>query len=355
MRPPLTLRELARSRNTGRLVVIVIATLLFAGGLVYISNRIRHVINGPRPITLAELVSMDSDAIGGWFDVAIDVPPRHLLKTTTKGRGRTSVTNHFALIRDFTAANKTIIVQAELDELPTTLLAWAFEFDQNGEYYRRARSQLDRWTAGMSRQVPISPVLLRPSHSVEVERSIMGSAIAIIALVLVITGWRTARGLANYLRVPPIARLRRSVRAPQGLPSLVAEIDRELAGLDPKARRTGPIILPSWLINVTPTTFTVMSASDVVQVMPVIVRTKLYYVIPISKRHEVRVRSRTGDKLALPMRENKIPEVLTVLHHWAPWAVIGPASISDTELVATVDKRREEFLAARGAQPGRWS
>jgi hypothetical protein len=189
-----------------------------------------------------------------------------------------------------------------------------------------------------------------------------------VTIVVAIMLRRMLRVLLNYLRAGQIARLRKSVRAPEGLPALVAEIDRQLAGRDPKARRMGPILLPSWLVYVTPFSFSLTSASDVIWVAPYIVTGKLYGVIPVSRRHQLHIVSRNGRKLSLPILETRIPEALAAYRRWAPWAVIGPDKTMEeyfgrsgswhtgprakAEVIAMIDKRREEILAMRAAQSG---
>ena len=184
--------------------------------------------------------------------------------------------------------------------------------------------------------------------------------------------WRTIRPLLDYTRTAPIAALRKSVRASEGLPALINDIDSQLATLDPTTRRSGSLLLPTWLLNVTKNSFSVMSSSDVVWVAPYTVTKKLYSIIPLSKSHEVRVIDRAGRIIALGVQEARFQEVLTAFYHWAPWAVVGsdPAmdarfgqkkgwralsgfsksTPSKTDLIKSIDKRREEIFANWAAQ-----
>jgi hypothetical protein len=261
-----------------------------------------------------------------------------------------------------------MIVETSQSQLPTTFLAWASEFDQEGETYKRARRQLDQWGAT---RVPLSPVLLRTSGGVEVTRWVAGSAIAVAALVIIVMLWRTGRAMLDYRRAAPIARLRKSVRASEGVRNLVAEIDQQLAGLDPTARRSGPILLPSWLVTVTRNSFSLMSSSDVIWIAPYTVTRKLYSLIPLSKTQQVHIISRTGQTAALEVASDRMQDVLTALYRWAPWAVVGNDAAMETrfgktrwgvfkrlfssapsraDLIAAVDKRREQIRAAWAAQ-----
>ena len=281
MRPPLTLRDLAMRRSSIVLALTLAAAALLGGGLWYWFNDLRRIAQGPEPVTLAQVSQMGVEAAGRWLEVTSDVQPGHLLKTTARRRrGGESVTNHFVLIKD-----KAVIVETLMSALPATFLAWSSVFEEERDYYQRARQQLNLW-AGASR-VPLSPLLLRTSAEVAFTQWATGSAIAVTAIILLVTLWRTLRAMQDFTRIGPIARLRRSVRAEAGLPALVAEIDRQLATLDPRARRTGPLLLPSWLVSVSSNTFSLMSASDVVWVAPYKVTRRLYSVIPVSRSHQI--------------------------------------------------------------------
>jgi len=367
VRPPLTLNELAWNRNSIALAMTMLAVILFGGVLWYASDYLRWVARGPEPVTFTQLSNMGTEAAGSWFNVTAEVRPAHLLQTTTRSRrGGTTVTNHFALIRD-----KAVIVETSGSVLQAPFLAWASEFDESNAFYNRARRQLN--DAGGAR-IPLSPLLLRTSGGVDSTRWLVASAISAVTIVLIVILWRILRVMQDFTRTAPIARLRKSVRASEGLPALIAEIDAQLAALDPKARRSGPILLPSWIVNVARNNFSLMSSSDVVWVVPYIVTQKLYAVIPLSKKHAVHVVSRTQQTVALQVPESGVQEVLEIFYQWAPWAVIGtdPAmearfgkhrksivrrlfssQLSRAELIAAVDKRREQFLAMRAAQTSR--
>jgi hypothetical protein len=363
-RPPLTLRELARSKNSVVLVLTIVAILLFAGGLWYVSDYLWHVAQGPEPVTMTQLSRMGKEGVDRWFDVTAEVRPVQVLQTISKTRrGGTLTTNHFVLIRD-----KAIMVETSRNELPQRFLAWSGEFDENNNYYQRARRVLNQ---GGASRIPLAPLLLRTSGDVTSTRSVVATVISVVALGLLIMLWRTIRAMRDFTRTAPIARLRKSVRASEGVPALAAEIDRQLAALDPNARRTGPILLPTWLVNVSQNSFSLMSSSDVVWVAPYTITQKLFSIIPTSKKQVVLVVSRTRQAVAFQVPDGRLQEVMTIFHHWAPWAVIGPDAAMETrflktrglksiwalfspkpsraELVAAVDRRRDQMLAMRAA------
>src|SRR5262245_15022545 len=338
------------------------ATAVFAGWLWYSTNYLWRVARGPEPATLAELAQMGPEGAGRWFEVTADVRPGHLLRTTRRSRrGGTSVTNHFALIK-----NKALIVETSQSMLPPRFLAWASEFDEDSDYFKRARSQLDVWT-GSARRLPMSPLLLRTSGSVEFTRWFVGLGISVVGLGLLVMFWRISRALLDCTRTPQVARLRKSVLAPHGLVAMVGQIDQQLAALDPSARRTGPILLPSWLVTVNQNTFSLVSSSDVLWVAPYVFRRKLFSLVPLSKEHAVLVFSRTGPTVKLSVAQEKVQELLAAFYRWSPWAVIGPdeamaarfgksslkrwfsSGPSRAELIAAVDKRREAILSAGDA------
>jgi hypothetical protein len=364
----LTLRELARRRNSLLLELTVLALILFGAFLLSISNFLWWVARGPEPVTFTQLSEMGTEAAGKWFDVTAEVQPVHLLQTTSRSRkGATSVTNHFALI-----GSKAVVVQTERSALSSAFLAWASEFDENNAFYNGARRRLND---GGGARIPFSPLLLTVSvGGVTSTRWFVTSAISIVVILLLIPLWRLLRAMQDFTRTPQIARLRKSVRASEGLPALIAEIDKQLAAIDPdpNTRRRGPILLPSWIIGAK---LSVMSSSDVIWVAPYVVVTKLYgmVAVSVSKQHTVRVISRTGQTVQFQAPAGSAGEVLTIFHQWAPWAVIGADPAMETrfgprrkflvrlfsrhpsraKLIAAVDKRREQFLAMRAAQMGR--
>jgi len=344
----------------------IIAVIVFGGVLCYAFDYLRWVARGPEPVTFTQLSNMGVEAAGSWFDVTPEVRPVHVLQTTTHGRrGRTFTTNHFALIRD-----KAIIVETGQSVLPATFLAWASEFDEDNAYYNRARRQLNDWGGA---RIPISPLILHSSGGVTSTRWLVASAISIVTIILIVVLWLILRTIQDFTRSIPIARLRKSVRASEGLPALVAEIDAQLAALDPSIRRSGPILLPLWLVSIGGNTFSLLSSSDVVWVAPYVVTERFYGIIPLSKKHIVRVFGRARQVVAIEAPESSVQEVLKIFYQWAPWAVIGadPAmharfgtartalaqlfskQPSRAALIAAIDKRREQFLAMRAGQVGR--
>ena len=148
--------------------------------------------------------------------------------------------------------------------------------------------------------------------------------------------------------------------------------NQQLAVAGPRARGTGPLLLPTWLINDTRSSFSLMSSSDVIWVYPYASTRRLFSVIPLSTTHGVCVISRTGQTVTLGAAENRLQDVLTTFYRWAPWAVIGPdpamearfrrgwawrwtiglfsSKPSRAELLDAVDKRRAQILAFWAAQ-----
>lgn len=365
MRPPLTLRELASRKNSLILGLTVAATALFAGWLWYAADYLVRVYKGPEPVTLTQLMAMGSDDAGRWFDVTAEVRPGHLLQTTRSGRrSGTTITNHFALVR-----NKALIVETTQTQLPPKFLAWTSEFSDGGTYYSRARTQLDTWTAGRG-TIPLAPLLLTTSADVGTTHWLHGIGITAALLGLAFMLIRGLRHVLDYLRTPAIRKLRKSVRAAEGLPALAAEIDGQLASRDPNASRLGLIFTPSWLLNVSRGNFSVMSAQDVVWVAPYTITKKLYSVVPLSKRDVVHIVSRSGETIEVLTKAEGVRDLLISLYHWAPWAVVGTDEAmaarfgkstgwlkkwrskhpSRDELIAAADQRRRDILAHWAAQ-----
>jgi hypothetical protein len=367
MRGPLTLRGLVTRRNTVRLIPIVIALSLLGALLWHQSDDIRRLVEGPQPMTLAQLSTMGNDAAGRWIELTIDVPPRPLLETAEpvldrKGRQvGTVVLHYFALAGDLTSTkDRMVIVQSQTAELPAILVARVAREDSNS--YTKTRSELYRGKQFQFSSAPLSPVLLT-TLSLTGTRVIWALIMAMTTAVAIML-WRTLRGLLNPLRAAPIAHLRKSVRAPEGLPALVAEIDGQLGERDPTARRMGLILLPSWLVYVTPLSFTLISASDVIWMGP-------GKIVSAWRRaglkNEILIVTRNGRmKHSIRTSASLIPDRLAALHRWAPWAVIGAdetmkesfgragwwlaGSKTKDQIVATIDRRRDGILAHRAAQ-----
>jgi hypothetical protein len=271
-----------------------------------------------------------------WFSVTGEVRPGHLLKTTTtRRRGGTSTTNHFALIK-----GKAVIVETSSETLPPKFLAWASTFDDSSSYYDRARKQLDTWTSA-GPKIPIAPLLLTTSSDVAFTQNGHAIASAGIGLVLFVMAALALRKLLNYMRTAPIAALRKSVRAPEGIPSLVAEIDQQLAARDPNLRRTGLVLLPSWLLNVNQNSFAIMSDRDLIWAAPYAIKKKLYGVITTSTSDIVLLVDRNGQKFEFKIPEPDIRDFLIAIYRWAPWAVVG----NDPDMEARFGKNGRKGFA----------
>jgi hypothetical protein len=365
MRPPLTVRELASRISNMALVVALVAVALLAAWLVYAADYIGRVVNGPEPMTLAQLANTQSSSLyGRWLDFTAEVPARHLLKTTTtRRRGGTSITNHFVLISNRDGQ----IVETGNAELPPRFLAWASEFDQTSDYYQRSAKQLGVWAAGRG-SISLSPVLLRTAGTVEFTRAFLGIGLAVGALTAIFLLWRAIRLKTDFTRVAPLARIRKSARAEEGMASLVADVDRQLALIDPKAQRTGVFTLPTWLVAIERNSFQLMSAEDAIWVVPYTV-SKKFYGFTTSKRQIVQVIDRNRQKIGVATTSDGTIEMLQRLHRWAPWAVVGnnaemeaqfggqtkwrwPSKKKRARLIEAIDSRRKEILAAWARQAG---
>ena len=352
MRPPMTVRELASRKNSIVLGVAVALTALFLGWIVYAFDYLMRVANGPEPVTQSELIALGDNAIGRWFDVSTETKPGHLLKTTSTSRRRgsttTTTTNHFALFK-----KDVLIVETSLDTLPPKFLAWASEFNEENSNFKRAQNQLWTWSANTPalREAHMAPMLLKPSAQVANTQYTHGTLMGLASLVLLYLFWHSIRRLTNYQLTSAIAKLRNSVRAGEGVPALVAEIDGELAARDPLAHRNGLIFLPSWLISASQSGFSLMSAADVIWAAPYIIKKKLYGVITTSTRYEVRLMTRTGQTISVAQKDENAQALLTDLYHWAPWAVVGSNPAMEARFAKTTGwrwfKNRKNSLPTR--------
>jgi hypothetical protein len=340
------------------IAIAIGAVLLFVGILAVSRDYIEQVIHGPETITLTQLSSAEPATVyGRWFDFTAEALPRHLLQTTTRRRrGGTTITNHFALIRQ-----TALLVETSNESLPPRFLAWASELNETSSYYQRARKQLDIWTAGRG-SIPLSPVLLRIGASVNFVRSFLGLTLTLATAGTLYLLWRAIRMMRDITTVAPIARLRKSVRAKEGIPALIEAIDQKLASIDPRSRRMGVFVLPGWLISIKSNSFDPMSADDIVWIAPYTRKTKLYGVITTSKQQLVKVFDRHRRAITLQVREDEVAGMLKRLHHLAPWAIVGGDAqvvrifgsrglwgamhtAKRAELIEAVDKRRREIHA----------
>ena len=370
MRPPMTLRALANRMSGIRLGILAALTAAFVGWIVYAFGYLTEVALGPQAMTLSQLSAMAAPEHNLWLDFTTEAKPRHLLQTTTRRRrGGTSITNHFALF----SKDKAVIFETSADTVPPRLLAWASEFDQSSNTYQRARSQLDKWS-GTGAKFALSPVLLQTSLGVSATQNFAGGSLALVTLALTVMLWGAGRQMLDYKRVKPIAALNKSIRAPEGVDALTAEIDQQLAVRDPTARRTGLIVLPSWLLNVGGNSFSVLARDDLVWAAPYVIKRKLYGLITTSTRNEVILIDRNGQRLEVGMPENQVKDFLIAMYHWAPWITVGnddamearfgkkgrgifsrfKATPSREELIKTIDERRaqvRDIWAAQANQP----
>jgi hypothetical protein len=349
MRPPLTVRKLV-SRMRGReLNTAIGAVVLLSAILALTRGYIQEVVNGPQPLTLTELINAEPASLyGRWFDFTAEDRPRHLLQTSTRRCSHlvvcnTEVTNHFALIRQ-----SAYIVETKAQTLPPRFLAWASEFQPWSENYKQARSQLNVWIQGGI--TPLSPVLLTQGLGVETVRMMLGMALTLAAAITLYLLWRAIRLVRDYKAAAPVARLRNSVRAREGLPALIEDIDKQLARIDPKNSQSGVFLLSGWLISLDYSRFDLMSADDIFWIAPYTRKTKLYGAITTHQQELAKVYDRYDHAIELKVRHDAVAGMMQRLSQFAPWAVTGGdvnalSSDKHDALIAAVDKRRAEIRA----------
>jgi hypothetical protein len=239
--------------------------------------------------------------------------------------------------------------------LPPRFLAWASQFRPLDEYYSRARQQLDVWTAGHD-SIPLSHVILRTGASVNSVRFFLGLALALAAAGIVYLVWHAVRMVGDWKKAPPIARLRRSVRAREGIPTLIAAIDKQLARIDPKYNLMDDFILSGWLVSVQSRWFDLMSADDIVWIAPFTKTTRVYYVIPVWRQHLVKVFDRHRRAVTLKVHRDDVTDTMKRVHQIAPWAIASNdarvyrmfrkrKSRERAALIQAVDNRRQEIRA----------
>jgi hypothetical protein len=336
---------------------VVIVLSLLGAWFWHDADYIRHLAENPQSVTLAQLSATGSNAAGRWVEIKLDAPPRLLFRSTQPTFGRRGerigevIMDYYALAGDFASAtDRVIIMLHDRTTPPATLVALVAREDWR--VYAKTMDLLP------SRQGPLSPILLMATMDLNWMRvywAVVSAVTVAVAIMLLLT----LRGLFNPLHAGPIARLRKSVRAPEGLPALAAEINRELAGLDPKTRRMGIILLASWLVLRNRFSFTVISASDVIWVGP----DNLFF--HGGRMNAIFIFTRYGRRHTATMRANVLPEKLPAFARWAPWAVIGAdetilptrryyttSAFKNPRIIAMIDKRRETILAQRAAQPG---
>jgi hypothetical protein len=314
--PPLTLERLVRPHNRRMMMLWALLATAFAGWLYWMSDTFSKIYNGPEPVTVSQLLAMKADeANGRFFDVTATMKAAHLLETTTTTRRRrggtsTSVTNHFALIQ-----GGALLVETGKSQLEPRFFAWAQPFESANKYYDRAQKQLGVWASNRSvRSIPVAPVLLKTSEGPDSETSLYGSIVGAVTLGLLYLLFRFQNKLRNYLKSGSVQALRNSVRAKEGIPTLVAEIDQQLAKRDPAEKPKGWELFPSWLTVFQSSGPQLMSVQDMMWVAPFMK----------GKQDIVRIVSRDGKTIDLNVQPDNVMPVLGAFHYRAPWAVIGP-------------------------------
>lgn len=345
MRPPITVRKLASRARAGAVASAAGCVLVFAGILAASRGYVEQVIRGPEPMTLTQLESADPDALHDrWLDLTAEQTPRHLLESTHVWGNSTMVTrrvNHFVVFGE-----RAYVVETGRDTLPPRFEAWASTWHDANPYYQRARSQLDVWTAGHG-SIPLSPLRLETGQSVETVRLELGVTLMLATAGIVYLLWRAIRLLRDFTAAAPIARLRRSVRAGEGIPALIKAIDTQLAGIDPGSRSTGVFVVPGWLISAGAASFDLMSADDIVWITAY-TRTTRLYMIPLWRRHLLKAFDRQRRALTWRLPGHAVADAVSRLHGVAPWAAVGgdPQEVPDVKWAAVVeamDGRRREY------------
>jgi hypothetical protein len=368
--PPLTLERLVRPHNRRMMLLVAVLASAFVGWLYWMGDTFLKIYNGPEPVSVGQLLAMKpEDAAGRFFDVTAEVKPAHLLQTTTETRRRrggtsTSVTNHFALVQ-----GRALLVETGKGQLDQKFFAWSQPFGAANKFHERAVKQLGVWASNRATAIPVAPLLLKTSEGPDSESWFYGSIVAAVTLGLLYLTFRFWSRLRNYLKSGSIDPLYSSVRAKEGVPALVAEIDGQLATRDPAEKPKGWQLFPTWLVVFQWRGPQLTSLQDVMWVAPFLK----------GKQDIVRVVSRDGKVVDLNVQPDNVLNLLRAFHHWAPWAVIGtdPAfeahfnkksgvfaaikrqfaakQASKGELIRDCDARRAMFLAeqARAAQaPG---
>jgi hypothetical protein len=313
--PPLTLERLVRPYNRWMMVLWALLAAAFAGWLYWMSDTFWKIYNGPEPVTVSQLLAMKPDeAAGRFFDVTASMKAAHLLETTTTTRRRrggtsTSVTNHFALIQ-----GGALLVETGKGQLENRFFAWSQPFTAANQYHERAVKQLGVWDAGRSTKIPVAPVLLKTSEGPESETNLYGSIVGAATLGLLYLLFRFMRRLRNYLKSGAFDTLYSTVRAKEGIPVLVAEINQQLATRDPKEKPTGWELFPSWLMVFQRRGPQLMSVQDMMWVAPFMK----------GKQDIIRVVARDGKAIDLNVCADRVMHILGAFHYRAPWAVLGP-------------------------------
>jgi hypothetical protein len=296
------------------MVLWALLAAIFAGWLYWMSDTFRKVYNGPEPVTISQLLAMKPDETAGrFFDVTATVKPAHLLQTTTTTRRRrggtsTSVTNHFALIQ-----GSALLVETDRGQLGDRFFAWSSSFEPANKHYERAVKQLGVWAAGRA-TIPVAPVLLKTSDGPESESNLYGSIIGAATLGLLYLLYRFLSRLRNYMKSGTIDALHASVRAKEGVPALVTEIDQQLAKRDPAEKPKGWELFPTWLVVFQRRGPQLMSVQDMMWVAP----------FAKGKQQILRVVARDSKTVDLNVSPDQVINALTAFHYRAPWAVIGP-------------------------------
>jgi hypothetical protein len=313
--PPLTLERLVRPYNRWMMVLWALLAAAFAGWLYWMSATFLKLYNGPEPVTVSQLLAMKPDeAAGRFFDVTATTKAAQLLETTSTTRRRrggtsTTVTNHFALIQ-----GGAVLVETERKLLETRFFAWSQPFNAANQYYERAVKQLGVWGANRATKIPVAPVLLKTSEGPDSETNLYGSIVGAALLGLLVLLYRFLSKLRNYMKSGAFNPLYSSVRAKEGIPTLVAEIDQQLATRDPAEKPKGWELFPNWLMVFQRRGPQLMSTQDMMWVAPFLK----------GKQDIVRVVARDGKTIDLNVSADRVMHVLGAFHYRAPWAVLGP-------------------------------
>jgi hypothetical protein len=263
-----------------------------------------------------------------------------------------------------------VLMETSASTMPAQFTAWVRPHAAGDSYYDRAKSQLASVARGQT--IPLAAYKLVETD-LTTSRWIAGLGLGGLSLFTLGLGYLFVRRSRNHLTAPALKPLTKSVRANEGLPSLAAELDRELAasGTPAKDFKPGPLLTQNWIVNIEQANFTPIAAHDVVWITPYTFQQTKKSSIPfmkdkvVAEGEMVQVVGRDGRFVAIAARSEDVVPFMQTLHGWAPWAVVGPHDAmhahfglggqkgralpgmpSKGEMIAAVDKLRTEYLSA---------
>jgi hypothetical protein len=321
---PLSVSALTARRNSNVLIFLLLPLFAMSALLWFSHKLLFSIYEGPREASVAEIAQVQETGNGyDWFILHwanLQSLERRTVYTKDKYGKVIPYEYRFYIL----PGSPGVLVETGYSKFlgwPAELNAWISKHSDAKVNYEIASEAAKR--AGHTNLAPYMLRISFNSASATQTNALIILAVFAVPVFFILLGvFRALRGLAAPLQTYGVRLLSKSIHSSQGMPVLIAEIDKQIAAAQQQKQLPGTYLLPSWLITYSPFSLTIMSFEDVVWITVFKVSTRLYGAWEISESRQINVVDRSGRHIVL--RVDDIENALRVLYSRAPWAVLGP-------------------------------